>query len=799
MNAHRKKSLADVTRYKGRTLLVVIAIFIGVFGLTCIRMTENTLASTIAFSVGDQTLQPDILMAVNKLDITLLPQLNSVSTVKVVQYETTLTTLWHVQRAPGYVTIKITSYPDPQHISLSHIELVSGRYPRAGEIVMEYGDKGIQDINIGDKVTIDTTQGSTKLLVVGLVRTAGSNPAVSDNAQAYMSNDGIAQLPAVTTLDSPHRDPTRLQFIAVKTSNITQVETTAMSLQNILQGHNVKILLTGFPTVSTLSWNQFSGLFTLLNLLVLLAIIISTILMFNTVTMLITEQTAIIGTMKTIGGTSLRILLGYLLTVGIYCLAATLPAIILGTAAGFFLASMIAATIPLAPGPLTIPLDLIALSLLVGFGVPLGAALLPIWNGIRISIRDALSAYRVQVPDSKGILTKLHFGSNWPSQTVQLGLRSLFRTRWRTTLVLLTLSIAGMSFLTIQIVTTSVNNTVGSAYNHLSGDVEVDTENTSFSQIHTQLSALPNVTHVERYGAIGATTIWGRVQVWGFDPTTQLYHYQLTSGRWFRPGDTNTVLLSDDMVQRSGLHTGNTFTMTNQRGQPTTWIIVGTVQQTVDSFGLVGATIVPVETLYQFQGVPTAVLSDAAQRILIETQDHSQQALNQLTDKIGAIALSSNSKGAGIVNVFLLQNEVIRQQRSWFGIYGLFYVVALIIGIVGILGLTNELTASVMERRREIGILRSIGGSSLRITQMFWVQGLALGCIAWCIGALLGTPLAYLFLQLFSRLIIPTQFVVNPIAFILMLVGIVVIATLASIAPALQASRMRIANMLRYE
>lgn len=801
MNVYLKKSLADIRRYRGRTLLVVIAIFIGILGITGISMTEHTLLAAFEFSLGGQNSQPDIVVAVDQSKSELQSQLQALPNVKTVQYETDFTTLWHVQRAPGYAQIKIISYPDLQHVNLGSFELVSGRYPQAAnEILMEYGDKGIENVNLGDTLTIDTAQAQVKLHVVGFARTPGSNPAVTEKAQAYMSEAAINQLNAFTTLDQPNR-PTRLQFVNIKVNSLDQLQPVAREVEQTLQSHGVKVLMTGTPSAATLSWNQYEGVFTLSTLLVILAIAISAILLFNTITMMVTEQIAIVGTMKVLGGTRGWIMLGYLFTVGIYSVLATLPGIILGLIGGFFLASAVTATIPIATGPFEAPPDIIASGLLAGFVVPILAAILPVWNGTRITVRDALSAYGMHTSSRRaGALRRGVANVSWPSQTTWLGLRSLFRKTWRVVLVLLTLTVAGMSFLIVQTLTTSVNDAVSSTYANLSADIEVDTENASFQQLRQQLGALPNVERVERYTLIGANSFWGRISVWGFDPDTRLYHYQLTSGRWLRPGDTNVVLLSDSLAQKSGLSIGQVLSVTSTQGRAANWTVIGTVKQTSNSFGEIGAVILPETTVAEFQGTPPGAVNDEVSRILLEVRDRSPQTLDQLTNRIGELAISSNTgKSGGIVNVFRIQGEMIRHQKNWYGVYGLLYGVAAIIGIAGILTLANELATSVLERRREIGILRSIGASSLKIAQVFWVQGLTLGGLAWAIGAVVGLPPAYVFLRLFSQLVLPVSFVASPLAFAIMLGAILLIATLASIAPAMRASRLRVAAMLRYE
>ncbi len=605
LSANLRKSLADVTRRKGRTLLVVLGIFIGVFGLTAINITQDQLFAAFAYSVGSQATQPDLVVDVDRLDPQLVPALLAVPNVKRVQEETTLTTQWHVSRAPGHVDLTIISYPDLQHIPLTPFELTSGRYPGAGEILMEYGDVAIQPFTIGDLVTVDTAQGTARLRVVGLARTPGVNPATTDSARGYMREAALQSLPAFTDVTTaPLLGPLRLSHIAVKVASITQVSATAHVLGTLLQAHRVTVLGVSFPEPITAQLRQIDGIFTLLRILALLAVVMSGILLLNTVTTLIGEQTAIIGAMKAIGGTRRAILRGYLLSVGLYSLLATVPGLVLGILGGAGLTSILARAIPLALGPLMVTPGLIALSLALGFGVPLGASLWPLWNGTRITVRAALAAYGINKGEGNGSLARLGQHLTWISQTTWLGLRSLFRKRASAALTLLMLTVAGTSFLIVQTAAASVNETIGSAWTNIHADVEVYADE-SYSQARAQVGTLPNVRRMERFGIAGAQTPWGKLGLWGFEPQTQIYHYQLTSGRWLREDDTNVVLLSDAVAAQTGLHAGSRLVVTSLGGNKSlTWTVIGTLKEAVDSLGQIGTAVVPVTTLYQFEGTP---------------------------------------------------------------------------------------------------------------------------------------------------------------------------------------------------
>ena len=806
ISASLRKSFADVTRRKGRTLLVALGIFIGVFGLTAINTAEDALFAAVTFSMSGQATQPDIVLNVNHLDPALLPTLQSVADVQTVQYQTVFNTQWHVSQAPGHINMAITSYPDLRHAPLTPFQLTSGRYPTIGEIVMEYGDLGLQPFNLGDTVTVDTTQGRASLRVVGLARTMGHNPASSGIGEGYMSDAGLRQITSGSSTGlTPTHGISLDPEIAIKVQR--RATTVAATLQQLLPAHGVTVYNISIRETSSPQTHAIDGVFSLLRILIIVAVVMSGFLILNTVTTLVAEQTAIIGAMKAVGGTRGAIMRGYLVSVGIYSMLATLPAVALGVFGGYQLGSQLATTVPIDIGPLVLQWWIVIVGLAVGFGVPILAALPPLWNGTRIKVRDALAAYGVSAGGG-GVMARLGLSGRftWISQTVWLGLRGVFRKRWRAALTLLTLTLAGASFLVVQTASASVASTVRSVNANIAAEIEIDTDQPlSLAQLDAQLSAVGNIRRIERFWHDQSVeTHWGQMQVMAFDPDTQLYQYQLTSGRWLATGETNTTLLSDEALARTGLHLGDTLTISDQ-GNQATLRIIGTVKQPIDHFGGVGAIIMSLDTYNQFAGVPAGSRGDFGQDFLVQARDRSPGAVNHLTDDLDRLLNQGASQdctqvcSGGNFGVMLLSSETAQQLQNWYILYALLYAVAIIVGIAGVLGLANALTASVLERRREIGMLRAMGASGWRIGQVFWSEGLALGGVSWLAGGIIGLPLAYLFAHAFGQLVMPLDFEVDPVAFVVMLVAIVVIATLATIAPASRASHVRIADMLRYE
>jgi putative ABC transport system permease protein len=501
MSASLKKSFADVTRRKGRTLMVVLGIFIGVLGLTGVNFIQQTILSAFTYSTGTAANSPDMTLRVNRLDPALTPQLSAVPNVQAVQMQSVFATQWHVSPTPGHVSIAIVSYPDWQHAPITPFQLTSGRYPGVGEIVLEYGDQDLQPVSIGETVTVETSQTTTSLRVVGFARTQGlPSPAGSGTARGYMSEAAITQAFGAIVAAPNSQEPQVQEEMAFKVQQISQVTTTADALAQTLRAKGVAVLQVNITQpFNQQHINAVNGVFTLLLMLSILAVILSALLILNTVITLIAEQTPIIGTLKAVGGTRGAIVRGYLISVVIYSALGMLPAIALGLLLGYPLASfLLASTIRLAVGPFTVFPWIIILGLAVGFGVPLLAALLPLWMGTRITVREALSAYGISAGHAGHRLARLAQRLNLVSQTTWLGLRGVFRKRWQAALTLLTLTLAGTTFLVVQTATAATNQTIANAFAPYHYDVlaEMYAQN---APLVAQISALPTVGRVERY------------------------------------------------------------------------------------------------------------------------------------------------------------------------------------------------------------------------------------------------------------------------------------------------------------
>jgi putative ABC transport system permease protein len=128
------------------------------------------------------------------------------------------------------------------------------------------------------------------------------------------------------------------------------------------------------------------------------------------------------------------------------------------------------------------------------------------------------------------------------------------------------------------------------------------------------------------------------------------------------------------------------------------------------------------------------------------------------------------------------------------------WAILLIAAIVGLLGLANTLAMSVLQRFREIGILRAIGVTRSQTWRMVLVESSTLGLTAFVLSIPLGALLTYLVVRGTSGgfgFSIPTRYPWIWVPFVAIFA--IVIAVIASIAPGRRAARLEVVSALQYE
>lgn len=779
-----RKAISDITRRKGRATLVILGILIGVLGLTAVNLADDLMGNAFSFRYNLSTL-PDLAYNTQSqaIDVSLLPDIQHMANVAHASLRTEYDTRWHIRSGSGYAHLSILGNVDTSPNALGAFQLTSGHLPGTGEIVMESSDSVVQPFSLGDTITIDTSDGTATLRIVGMARTPGN--LYQQNGLAYMHPDILQQL---AHLSGPND-------LLIKLGTVNQQTLQQVNTAMVLYLHHHGLQRVGVSGQAIASSTQVivNGVFSVMRVVSLIALLLTCFLLINTISTLLTEQVPIIGTMKALGGQRGAIMRSYLISISIYASVGTVFGIVLGSIGGAILAQGFAASLALNLGPFTLSPWVIAVSLVAGLTLPLLSALLPLIRGTGITVHQAIAAYGVHTGQRTHTMGHL----SWVPQTTLLGLRGVFRKPGRASLTLVALMFTIAVFLSVQTTTTSISATLNEVEQTYSSDVTISVSPQPYQPLFHILSRVPNMERIEPREAQTIQVSHSKLDLVGLEPDTQLYQRHLIAGRWLAMHETNTVVLSNLAAASLGLQVGNTLSFIINQKQVEHWLIVGIVHDLNKDLGnTLGVAYTNIQVLDALDYMPVALHADlTASDLMVRAHDRSPAAIDALAKKLYTTLAHSGP----LLQVTTAQQSIQQDQGPAQLIYAIFDLVAVIVALVGILGLFSTLSSSVLERRLEIGIQRSLGASGWRVASVFLIEGLALAVLAYLIGTALGIPLAYSLVALLSQQVVPLDFLFNPLSILMTLVFVLIVVALACVGPALTASRLRIRTLLHYE
>jgi putative ABC transport system permease protein len=126
---------------------------------------------------------------------------------------------------------------------------------------------------------------------------------------------------------------------------------------------------------------------------------------------------------------------------------------------------------------------------------------------------------------------------------------------------------------------------------------------------------------------------------------------------------------------------------------------------------------------------------------------------------------------------------------------------AVLIAIVGSIGLAGTMSLNVLERTREIGIIRAIGASDRAVMELVMLEGLLIGFMSWVFGVVLAVPVSVIMANaiIWALFGATAEFTFTPVGVFLWLIVVLVLSVLASVGPARNATRLTIREVLAYE
>jgi putative ABC transport system permease protein len=270
---------------------------------------------------------------------------------------------------------------------------------------------------------------------------------------------------------------------------------------------------------------------------------------------------------------------------------------------------------------------------------------------------------------------------------------------------------------------------------------------------------------------------------------SKVFHPRIVEGRALVPEDGRAILLNSKIAADEGIGVGEKVELTIS-DRTSEWTVVGLILNVNngqrDNFVLF-------EALAREMGhVNRGAL------VMVQSEDEGAAALEALMDDLRT---AYEARG---LEVAVLQSvaQVRQMNKAQFSIITyLMLAMSLLAAIVGCVGLMSTMSINVLERGREIGVMRAIGARSVSVLGLFVVEGMLVGALSW----LFATPLSYPSAQAFNALVsntlfqIPLDFDYSFAGVILWLVIVMVLSALASLWPALRATQISVRESLAYE
>jgi len=432
--------------------------------------------------------------------------------------------------------------------------------------------------------------------------------------------------------------------------------------------------------------------------------------------------------------------------------------------------------------------------------VPLAAGIVPILQGTAITIQEALSGVGKNAVDDQGRLYKMLARLRGLSRPLLISLRNTFRRRVRLILTLITLTLGGAIFISTFNVRGSIDAYVTRLRRYFIADVNL-TFNRPYriGNVARDVGQIEGVAAVEGWAAarseiVNADGSSGEsVQLLAPPAGSSLLEPIVLKGRWLLPGDKSAITLSELFMEKyPDLEVGDTLKL-KVDGNTTEWVVVGFFQFAGKSGGMFAyANYEQLARLTRSPGRSTVF------RVVAKGKNHTIEEQNALGQKVerrleelgyqvadvraGLSLQDSTSKGLNILTTFLL-------------------IMALLMAAVGSIGLMGTMSLNVLERVREIGIMRAIGASDRAISSMVIVEGMLIGFISWVLGCLLSVPISKLMSDAISGAIFGSAsiFTFTPEGILIWFGLVMLLSVLASVLPARNAASLTIREVLSYE
>lgn len=851
MYLYLKLALRYLSGRKLRTALTTLAILFGVlviFGM-------NTFMPTFV-----QAFQAQMMAAAGQIDITITHKTGEAFSPTVLEkvgnIEGVKISMGSLERlinlpadyfdkdpgAPDRISAVVLKGIDPKVARQMIIyNVVEGRFLEPEDHGMAVVTRSLArevGISLGDTLPLPTAIGMTELKIVGLL----PERALPGNEEVLVT---LAEAQRLLNM------PGKINTIDINLDSLEEARRAEIQQRiEAAVGNNYKIgaLESGSEILTNLRNAQM-----IFNLMGFLALLMGGFIILNTFRTIVAERRRDIGMLRAVGASRATIR-GLILTEGlIQGAAGTVAGLISGYLFGWFILQMLVPIyqrfLNIQIGPPAISPSLVISSAVLGIGITVLAGLLPAQSAARVTPLEALRPSVGQVSFRRlaglsfwvgtgllalgvavlisgqtawlglgailfvtalilmapalinpiavvfGNLLALLFARNG---TAQLAEGNLSRQPGRATVTASTTMIAMAVVIMVASVLSSVTLTfvhileksLGSDFLIMPPTVAIWGSNTGAApELAQKLRQIPGVGLVSTLRFAASQTRDMAVGLIGVEP----HAYRQMDALTFSAGDAESayraleneraIIINGVLAAAAGIHLDDQITLLTPTGEQT-YRVVG------------------IATDYLNAKTTTGYISQQNMAIDFGRNEDVFYQVNLREDADRATTeatIMQLLKDYPQFKLFSGKRYVEENKRLFDSILLGMYAVAAFLAIPSLIAMVNTLAIGVIERTREIGMLRAVGATRRQVRTIILSEALILAAIGVAFGILAGLYMGYMGVKAFERLGYPTMYLF-PGSGILAAIAIgILFGALAAILPARQAARLDVVEALRYE
>ena len=794
-----RKVLLDLWEHRMRTLIVALAIAVGVYAVGVVLNTREILVREYHSDQAGARV-PSAILHTQPFDDDLAANLAKLPQIAAAEGRSLVRTrVYPDGQTPQ--DLVLVAVPDFSDMQVNAITPLQGAWPPGRrEIVLERLSFDSLGAQIGREIEVELDNGAVRTLkVVGSAHDPSQvNPDLAGATFGYITPETLVGLGfpeahtelRIRSTEPAHDEQHILAALAQVEDQLESSGRTVLSREIITRSKadrlidTVVLILTGFGVI---------------------ILLLSGFLVVNAMSALITQQIPQIGVMKLIGARRRQIIALYMATVLVYGLLAVAVALPLaGLTSRFLMRDLVAPLLNVMPESYAVPFPLTVTQIAVGLLLPVLAGLAPVLRGTRITTQQALSDVGVGSGNyGRGLIERLLgklqkvFAIKRP---VLLAIRNTLRHKGRLVQTLVVLIFATALFVSVISVRASVDATIASFMRFHQYDVTVEMGRPDLvARLEQAAREVPGVVALEVWSTGRATRVRAddtksdTFKIIAVPPDTTFMAPEMIAGVWLptaqqSSGHNGVVVNSDLADDEPDLRVGADVVL-DINGREATWRVIGMIP--TDSRG--SAVYVARDDYAYAARTPGAgtLVQVRADRHDAAAQDELAARLYQHFDDLGM-----SPSGTETTQIIQAENKLL-----FTVVVAFLILMALLLAAVGGLGLATTMSINMMERVREVGVLRAIGASNASVRQIVLAEGVAMAVISWGIGMTLSLLIAPALSSALGLALIkiPLTYHYSVTGAVIWFFILLAIAVAASLGPARNAVRLTVREVLAYE